>query len=899
MATASDVKQFVEALAFFTDKSASLSELLSEVREIVKNTEKPRFFTSAYDPPKTEAEKEEEWWEDRGAKTVARVMGGGMSTASIFAQMQDLEKKITDVHEAERLGIVSSQDAGAVILTLHGDYQKLTRAAAGYSVGGAVGGKAVQALQNAPKSAMGLVSDQLGGIGLGLMALMAASPLAGGLFGLMLWGQKNADRLRAEAGEVHNIFTAVGREGAGKAEGYFSSFQEKAQSMYGINRQEVQGILKEFLFAGLSVESIMGTTQKGLGEVGHNAVNLTLAMDKMFEIGSGFTARGAVQMVQKHGQTLDSSVKSMVRIEMAAKRAGAGVVAFTEETLESAEMLREYGVRADSVANTLLDLQDRFKNIGLNAQAAMTYASQGVKELAQGVKSFGAGMQTMLAEQMGLGGDQAARFQLLDALQQGTQVEMGQLVVHLFATAKKQTAGGFGGSEEVRIRSYLQAQGLGNLGAKAIYEIGEHVDKGNSVDSVSKEEWTEIRKSFLTEGQKTSDLGKQTYKLMQGLAHAGEGMLLAVTNLLAFTIMSVKALLAMPWKLTVVEGVVRVMFGETAGNVIKWIGELTGASTGVGHERDRLMAALTTQWKETAKAAKQAYAGISESAKAVKDIMGPLLKPITEALTFRVGDLDDSESAWDASKWSGMRSLSARFWARFEDVAKAQGLDPKELMKAVVTETGFNPTLISKAGAKGFFQLIHSVAKALKMPEDVWNRFDKMSPEEQLEWFARYLRMAGIKGGMDATDIKVAMLGKGFMKENPYNALYVGRQFWQTEKGREWLRDHPRYKLQQEGLQYKAYEQNKEDDFDSKGYISREDMRRVVESKDKSRKNVKVNVAATRNSTPQGPEITLMIRIEAPAVAFATQAMAPDDSFKRKVASILSSQTSVKSRPNE
>jgi soluble lytic murein transglycosylase-like protein len=96
------------------------------------------------------------------------------------------------------------------------------------------------------------------------------------------------------------------------------------------------------------------------------------------------------------------------------------------------------------------------------------------------------------------------------------------------------------------------------------------------------------------------------------------------------------------------------------------------------------------------------------------DANAPSFKPAQAAV---IGSLPPA-----ASRWTGS----------IEAAAARHGLDPKLLMALVWTESDFNPSAVSPAGAIGLTQLMPGTALQLGV--------DPFDPEQNLEGGARFLR---------------------------------------------------------------------------------------------------------------------------------------------------------------
>jgi hypothetical protein len=632
--------------------------------------------------------------------------------------------------------------------------------------------------------------------------------------------------------------------------------------------------------------------------VGHDAVTLSLGMDKLFELGGGFTAGQAMKLVREQGVGVGEAVDQMTKIQMLAHRSSVSVSDFTSNVVTAATELKDYGVRVDSVAVGMTLLQEKFGDIGLNAQAAMEYAQQGVKEITGGLKGAGLGIQGLLAKQLGYGGDSggaslSGRYEMLDKLQSGSQEDFVRIVKGLHSVAATQTKGTYGGSDEVRQREYLDRQGFGVLGAKAIYTIGTQIEMGQSIDQVSKEEWEAIRKAFSVEGTKISDLQKKSAQFSKALAKMGQGILFTITNFMALMIISIKTIMSIDWKIEVVEGIVKSTVGQSAAKLLRGVADATGLSDTTAADTAEVLGMFRTQWKATAKSAGQAYSGMNDSLGALHDIVEPLLKPIFIAMDFQTGG-DMSETMDDATaEAEGRKTLTPEFWAEFDAMCKRQGVDPMEMRTMLSSEHGFRiwgshrvnyvvdakgQYVISKATgkrtqqAKGLGAWVWATAHAAGMSREEWKRLEYMPASEQLPFLERTMRMMGIRG-LNAKAIHVKWMGSGYMKGNPHNAIAVASWWWDTPEGKAWIEAGG--KISGRASQHRNYTQNKNMDKEGKGYITKADLDKLIDRCPVCKKRVynckcqkkPVAVEAKRVSVVKGsaPEVEVTITIASSA----------------------------------
>lgn len=480
---------------------------------------------------------------------MAGMIGGGVNTIAYEQNLSKIRDQINAITEAEGKLIVTFGEAFSARTKLRVQSLKLWMEAKAYSLAGGGGlGKIAAMVTNRltalPGQAVGAVKSQVGGIGTGIMGLINSTPLghaAGGLFGLLLHGVMNRDRLNAEAGEVANIVSAAGGKAGGEATKFFAGFQEQAQHYFGMSRQEVQGTLKTFVDAGIGLETIMTKQSDSLGLAGKNVATLTLAVDKHFELASGTSARHVVSLMSDYGMEVGKAGDLYTKLAFAGQQSGMGTQNFINAVMQGSGTLRQFGVGVEGVATTLLKLQERYEQMGMPKQLAGTQASAALQGIAQGISSMSPSMQAYMGERMGMGTGLDARMKYRDGLTRlskgGDDDFMAGNMQQLYKMAMESSGG-----DKTRARYFLEQQGMGFEGAKGIVEVGEHLEKGGKLAELGVKRQQELKDAFKTEGQKQSDIQKNQYTIMQGMANVGEGLLKILTNFVGEGIVFFKAM---------------------------------------------------------------------------------------------------------------------------------------------------------------------------------------------------------------------------------------------------------------------------------------------------------------------------------------------------------------------
>jgi soluble lytic murein transglycosylase-like protein len=172
-------------------------------------------------------------------------------------------------------------------------------------------------------------------------------------------------------------------------------------------------------------------------------------------------------------------------------------------------------------------------------------------------------------------------------------------------------------------------------------------------------------------------------------------------------------------------------------------------------------------------------------------MLEPVLAQIQRSLYLSVFDklralLEGALSSGGVSGTGALQPCSSAFDDIIDAAAQRHGVD-QALLKAIVqAESGFSPTAVSRAGAKGLMQLMDGTARSL----GVSNPFD---PVENVNGGARFLRQLLDRYGDDPV-IALAAYNAGPVAVERWGGLppysqtmaYVPRVLELAGKYREW-----------------------------------------------------------------------------------------------------------------
>ena len=631
-----DLNKRVEAIQLLQERLINASTLIEDRADDLRSKQ------ADYQHWKDEQQAKREAAEDQASQrseiaTLASLMEDH-SSAHFIQASERFSKTQEDLDQALHLGFLSDREYTEALKNAEEKYKDLKAAAEGKAILGQAGADLFRLARHPVTPVASAVGDQISGIASGLMGLLDGLPIMGGLWGLLMHGYTEMDRLAAEAGEVANIVAATGETSLKGATQYFASFQEQAQKFMGISRQEVQGILRTFVDAGLTVEDILSAHKDGIGQVGHDAMTLTLALDKHLEWPGGQTAQLAVGLIKENGLSVSEAVDSLQRMIFSAQGAGLAIEEFIQVATHTSSELAKFGVDAEGVSMVMMASIDRYKEIGISADAAQRIAQLGVEQVSAGLNQASVGMKAMLSSEMGLGDDLDAVYALQDAVKNRDQKRFGELIRSAYRISREKTANTGGGSADTRQRDWLEST-FGFEGARMIVEVGRKMEEQGGVKSLDSKGWEGAKDALSTEAEKVSSFQRSKEKILQGMADMGRGLFQLISNFAAIMIISIKALMSVDYAIEGGAWVAGKLFGavglgEQASGMVRALG---GNMDGRAERVASIKAQYDTYLRQAEHGAIEVLDGAKKAGSGVEQIFGPILQPVTRALKFKIG----------------------------------------------------------------------------------------------------------------------------------------------------------------------------------------------------------------------------------------------------------------------
>jgi hypothetical protein len=370
----------------------------------------------------------------------------------------------------------------------------------------------------------------------------SAGAFAAGIVGILAYSYIYKDRIRAEAGEVKNALESAvdaGYKGLlRKGTATFSALQEHLQKYVGINREELQNILKTTAQGGVAIDDVLKRVDRGLGLVGKNFATFTLGIDKLFEMPGGVSAEKAVGFMHNYGMSLSEAGKTVKDLYLNQQAANIGAPTFVRNVEAAADSIKDLGFSIRSVIDIAGQLQAGFENIGVPKQFAGKLAGVGIQQMAQGIANLSDDWKVMMGEmQSGKKGVEALQWfeESFSRIQRGGSIEeYKDLVLNFYKLAQKISKG-----NEAEAYTFLnRGVGMGSYGARSVLEIGKIAQEKGDIAAVqaTHSRMKDLKEAFHTEASKKKMWERHMNKWMEGLSQVGQGLLGLIGKTLAFLV---------------------------------------------------------------------------------------------------------------------------------------------------------------------------------------------------------------------------------------------------------------------------------------------------------------------------------------------------------------------------
>lgn len=428
--------------------------------------------------------------------------------------------------------------------------------------------------------------------GMGSLLGMLTPGIAGvgGILGLMLWGVAETQKYEAEANRFVQIFDQSVRSYSGKAEqvdrmaaGRLAKVAKDLEISFGATRGELEAAERAFADSGISAGEAGEKITKAYGAQMQSLYELTVGLERHFELASGTAGRQATEFMVKYGYTNKEAADAVVQLNFAGARSGVGISNYTNAIMQATAGVRQLGVNSEQVIGLTEQFQKQYERMGIKHHLAGGEALQATQQILSGLAGLSIGEQVMVAERMGkYGKGFDARAKMVDEFNRMGGPDRDFLAE--FIKAERDIAMEKAGYDPVLARQMLESK-FGMKGAKALIEVGDQLDAGLSVAQVDQAALKAFAGTFQTEAQKTELFQKFMRQAMEGMRKVGLALFNILTAGFAEMILSIRMTIAMLQGDASAAGMYAkamketfAVFPEAIGSAIEGLGDVATAS---------------------------------------------------------------------------------------------------------------------------------------------------------------------------------------------------------------------------------------------------------------------------------------------------------------------------------
>lgn len=346
----------------------------------------------------------------------------------------------------------------------------------------------------------------------------------GGILGVMMFGRLQESEYAAKAQQAGQVMQNSGRVGRGVIRQLNSDLRTLEQS--------IPGIGANFQAAGAALAS-MGFTATDAGQaISQNlasakdtVMNLTVAMDRFFEIGQGEAMKLSATIATNTNGSLKQSAELVRDIGLSVQNTGMSFSQMLGSVMQVTSALRLQTnelQEAKDVAEVIRDAQAGFQVEGFSAQGAAQAAVAGLQGVAGALQGLDTGMKAYLGSQMTGEGPSLSTFRRFEEGFRGENRSFFKDSIEALLTTSREMGGG---DED---RQYLALRTAFNLSAEqaqTLMAIQQDAGEQKSISKAAEEHMDALNSAFKDEGLKQSTFKTLTNQLIQVVARVGSALL--------------------------------------------------------------------------------------------------------------------------------------------------------------------------------------------------------------------------------------------------------------------------------------------------------------------------------------------------------------------------------------
>ena len=363
----------------------------------------------------------------------------------------------------------------------------------------------------------------------------------GGIIGLLLTGYDREQTLRAGAAQALAVFEQVS-SGAKQHIGDVAGRSAGLQADLFTNAEEFKTVFTSMSAASVGPTSAFETFDNRVRGFGHTVAEATIAYDKLYQVGVGFTAQAAAKLVEDTGRSFGSAAMEVAKMEHTAQAAGINVRMFVDNIMQATSALRLHRQETDDVVRVYHSMSAAVEQMfpGSDKSFIAKSAAGALSGLPGFIQGASKPFQALIGREM-FGSEDP--FENIFRLQTAAQDKNNKDFLSSFISATQGLVAGVQASSFAKME-LLQQQGMPAELARIFLQISEDtMQRGMSSEEVLSRYGADLSKALSNEFDKRTPFERFADEIKGAVAALGNLLLQVLTSILRVLISGFGAIL--------------------------------------------------------------------------------------------------------------------------------------------------------------------------------------------------------------------------------------------------------------------------------------------------------------------------------------------------------------------
>lgn len=365
-----------------------------------------------------------------------------------------------------------------------------------------------------------------------MMATVLAGIPGGSLIMLMLLGKQQETKYAAlgqQAAQAMQQAGDVAKGVAGKLGGDIKRLVLSGMAQEG----DITAIRSAFAMSGVTDEMANSLVDVDIGVKGlsNSATNASLAMDKLFQLGAGTSAKTMGEITQNSNLAFADSVKLYKDMSLASREAGMSQQMFIGTVMQASSALRFQAADTRSLGDALLKVSQVYESQGMQAQRAGALASGGIGAVTNAIKGMSVGMMSHIGKMIdpsATGVQSVVRMERGFRGKAGTEDYLEKTMSSMLKIGEQANQGR--GEEELLFTLERMFPQMGPEGADALVAMKKDIAGGMKISEAAEKHGGAMKKALETEAQKMDVMIRIMQQLQSSIKDIGSGILTIIAN---------------------------------------------------------------------------------------------------------------------------------------------------------------------------------------------------------------------------------------------------------------------------------------------------------------------------------------------------------------------------------